>query len=363
MFAARPCSQLLRLKGVNALQKPAADGASVSGVTTKETVETLQPSKQAADATGTPLGKGEHTPNEPDMALKVAPTPAKPDLTPNGVDVNGSVPVSEAAVKLDLGNGAAEAVPEAASADPASVRTIATPPPLGLPPRSPSGGASEGDGGSSCSSPTKRGAKSVKFAAGQNVQEQQQQSSRRPSQDEASQRNSPPTDPPSSISTPAAPLSSTTPGAAAAGSSSNRLRRGPPKRQVSAGKNGSLSLNSTAAPRTSGSGGGAAADPVVLNKQVEILRTSRGSKLRERRGGLDSTFSSMQNSLVTDGVTVEAVNTRAAGLKHIGFGPFKRENQDEFFIQVGEYGGSLNSNLFCVFDGHGTHGKAAAAYR
>jgi serine/threonine protein phosphatase PrpC len=49
-------------------------------------------------------------------------------------------------------------------------------------------------------------------------------------------------------------------------------------------------------------------------------------------------------------------------LKHIGFGPFKRENQDEFFIQVGEFGGLHSSNLFCVFDGHGTYGKDAALY-
>lgn len=53
---------------------------------------------------------------------------------------------------------------------------------------------------------------------------------------------------------------------------------------------------------------------------------------------------------------------QAAGLKHIGFGPFKRENQDEFFIQVGEFGGQHSSNLFCVFDGHGSHGKDAALY-
>lgn len=53
---------------------------------------------------------------------------------------------------------------------------------------------------------------------------------------------------------------------------------------------------------------------------------------------------------------------QAAGLKHIGFGPFKRENQDEFFIQVGEFGGLHSSNLFCVFDGHGTYGKDAALY-
>lgn len=53
---------------------------------------------------------------------------------------------------------------------------------------------------------------------------------------------------------------------------------------------------------------------------------------------------------------------QAAGLKHIGFGPFKRENQDEFFIQVGDFGGVTGGNLFCVFDGHGTHGKDAALY-
>lgn len=53
---------------------------------------------------------------------------------------------------------------------------------------------------------------------------------------------------------------------------------------------------------------------------------------------------------------------QAAGLKHIGFGPFKRENQDEFYIQIGKFGGLHSSNLFCVFDGHGTHGKNAALY-
>jgi len=57
-----------------------------------------------------------------------------------------------------------------------------------------------------------------------------------------------------------------------------------------------------------------------------------------------------------------AVALQAAGLKHIGFGPLKKENQDEFFIQVGEFGGLPGSNLFCVFDGHGTFGKDAALY-
>ncbi len=40
----------------------------------------------------------------------------------------------------------------------------------------------------------------------------------------------------------------------------------------------------------------------------------------------------------------------------------KRENQDEFFIQVEDFGGADDANLFCVFDGHGTYGKDAAAY-
>lgn len=53
---------------------------------------------------------------------------------------------------------------------------------------------------------------------------------------------------------------------------------------------------------------------------------------------------------------------QAAGLKHIGFGPFKRENQDEFFIQVGDFGGMPGANLFCVFDGHGSNGKDAALF-
>lgn len=54
--------------------------------------------------------------------------------------------------------------------------------------------------------------------------------------------------------------------------------------------------------------------------------------------------------------------SQAAGLKHIGFGPLKKENQDEFFIQVGDFGGLPGSNLFCVFDGHGSFGKDAALY-
>jgi serine/threonine protein phosphatase PrpC len=65
----------------------------------------------------------------------------------------------------------------------------------------------------------------------------------------------------------------------------------------------------------------------------------------------------MKSCLVCDCAYVQA-----AGLKHIGFGPIKRENQDEFFIQVGQVGGQTGGNLFCVFDGHGTYGRDASRY-
>ena len=53
---------------------------------------------------------------------------------------------------------------------------------------------------------------------------------------------------------------------------------------------------------------------------------------------------------------------QAAGLKHIGFGPLKKENQDEYFVQVGSYGTQLQGSLFAIFDGHGSYGAHAAAF-
>lgn len=98
---------------------------------------------------------------------------------------------------------------------------------------------------------------------------------------------------------------------------------------------------------------------------------------------------------------------QAYGLKHIGFGPLKKENQDEFYIQVsagkgkrvrhykacfaltpalqqvgawklqhllllplcslccmqiGNFGGQPHGSCFCVFDGHGVHGARVSAY-
>eukprot|EP00775_Hariotina_reticulata_P013668 gene13668-13790_t len=99
----------------------------------------------------------------------------------------------------------------------------------------------------------------------------------------------------------------------------------------------------------------------VIAKQADILRANKTGKLRQRRGGLDTSFAAMQGGLAVNEKPLAHVNTRAAGLKHIGFGPLKKENQDEFFIQVGEFGGP-GSNLFCVFDGHGSFGKDAALY-
>lgn len=80
---------------------------------------------------------------------------------------------------------------------------------------------------------------------------------------------------------------------------------------------------------------------------------------QQRRGGKG--FFALQAAIPTDHNYVPHVNTRAAGVKHIGFGPLKKENQDEFYIQVGGMGGLPSTNLFCVFDGHGINGKDAAA--
>eukprot|EP00879_Flechtneria_rotunda_P018867 GHRR01019804.1.p1 GENE.GHRR01019804.1~~GHRR01019804.1.p1 ORF type:complete len:417 (+),score=163.69 GHRR01019804.1:404-1654(+) len=108
-------------------------------------------------------------------------------------------------------------------------------------------------------------------------------------------------------------------------------------------------------------------EQAVLEQQVNILRTNsnRSEKLWLRRGRLQSSFAAMQQALpqlAVNEVPLAHVHTQAAGLKHIGFGPMKRENQDEFYIQVGEFGGQDGSHLFAVFDGHGSNGRDAAAY-
>ncbi|KAG2493088.1 hypothetical protein HYH03_008751 [Edaphochlamys debaryana] len=56
------------------------------------------------------------------------------------------------------------------------------------------------------------------------------------------------------------------------------------------------------------------------------------------------------------------LETRAAGLKHIGFGPLKKENQDEYFCQVGGFGGQKDGSCYCIFDGHGNYGRDAAHF-
>jgi serine/threonine protein phosphatase PrpC len=90
--------------------------------------------------------------------------------------------------------------------------------------------------------------------------------------------------------------------------------------------------------------------------------TTQGSG-RVPRGGCLNTLQASLDAAAAPVPVVEEVRTRAAGVKHIGFGPFKRENQDEFAISLGQgFGGALGGNLFCVFDGHGACGKDAAAY-
>ena len=49
-------------------------------------------------------------------------------------------------------------------------------------------------------------------------------------------------------------------------------------------------------------------------------------------------------------------------MKHIGFGPLKKENQDEYFVQVGGFGGQKEASCYAIFDGHGSYGRNAAAF-
>lgn len=70
----------------------------------------------------------------------------------------------------------------------------------------------------------------------------------------------------------------------------------------------------------------------------------------------------LQNSLPQIPVYNVELETRASGLKHIGFGPLKKENQDEYFIQVGGFGGQKEASCYAIFDGHGSYGSAAAAF-
>lgn len=75
-----------------------------------------------------------------------------------------------------------------------------------------------------------------------------------------------------------------------------------------------------------------------------------------------------QGCVTQEGVADDAdvalcpTNIEAVGLKHIGFGPLKKENQDEYYVQITDFAGQPNSSLFCVFDGHGTYGKDAATF-
>ncbi|GFR39659.1 hypothetical protein Agub_g130 [Astrephomene gubernaculifera] len=70
----------------------------------------------------------------------------------------------------------------------------------------------------------------------------------------------------------------------------------------------------------------------------------------------------LQKSLPQIPASNVELETRASGLKHIGFGPLKKENQDEYFCQVGGFGGQKDGCCYCIFDGHGNYGRDAAQF-
>eukprot|EP00898_Chlorokybus_atmophyticus_P008275 jgi/Chlat1/8449/Chrsp80S07925 len=54
-------------------------------------------------------------------------------------------------------------------------------------------------------------------------------------------------------------------------------------------------------------------------------------------------------------------STEVHALTHIGFGPLKRENQDTFYVKE-NFLSREGQGLFCVFDGHGSKGRAVATF-
>ena len=65
------------------------------------------------------------------------------------------------------------------------------------------------------------------------------------------------------------------------------------------------------------------------------VRNLNAPKSSPTGGRRTRAFEAMQATLHTDQLFVSHVTTRAAGVRHIGYGPYKSENQDEFHIQVG----------------------------
>jgi hypothetical protein len=80
-------------------------------------------------------------------------------------------------------------------------------------------------------------------------------------------------------------------------------RGGPPRRSQSQGLLQARSSSNSGTP-------GEELSEAVLAKQVEILRSNKLGKLRQRRGGLDSNFAAMQGALSVNEQPLPHVNTR-----------------------------------------------------
>ncbi|MEW5302785.1 MAG: hypothetical protein WDW36_005533 [Sanguina aurantia] len=78
--------------------------------------------------------------------------------------------------------------------------------------------------------------------------------------------------------------------------------------------------------------------------------------------GANNSHALLQQTLMVGSLADADCEVQAAGITHIGFGPMKKENQDDFYVQVTGFGSSCNAHLWGVFDGHGKYGKQAATY-
>lgn len=130
------------------------------------------------------------------------------------------------------------------------------------------------------------------------------------------------------------------------------------KRQAAVAAIPKAALHATEKPKSQSSDkNGMDRDFIASAQQSSMSADSKRCSGGSKRG-----FELLQTSLSIDVPFIPEVTTKAAAVKHIGFGPLKKENQDEFYVRVGGFGGQDYCNLFCVLDGHGSNGRGAAAF-
>eukprot|EP00232_Nephroselmis_pyriformis_P018734 CAMPEP_0182883440 /NCGR_PEP_ID=MMETSP0034_2-20130328/18381_1 /TAXON_ID=156128 /ORGANISM="Nephroselmis pyriformis, Strain CCMP717" /LENGTH=192 /DNA_ID=CAMNT_0025016583 /DNA_START=60 /DNA_END=635 /DNA_ORIENTATION=+ len=118
-------------------------------------------------------------------------------------------------------------------------------------------------------------------------------------------------------------------------------------------------VSSKAEPVADAAAAASTSAPVPEDPPAEEEEKAPAPKVKEEK-----TFERDAESLDGDIPTEEKDGLRlclkVASGTHIGFGPLKKENQDDLFVAADGFSGEEGTSLFCVFDGHGTEGKTCA---